>query len=441
VKTLSYNSIFKIEEFKLKIDQGYEPSPEEVKKVSSLLGEPTKKVDVFTSRYLDVFTRLIQKNCVFIGEGDLCIYSWNPRAYLRYFPASIDATGTILFIKNTGEVELIAYPIHRSHDIEGHKVTIPDPRETPVKEVTKRIDGYQITFYYNPFLKRWIPATRYVLHNMRYIKGRLEISDLEEIINPFCKVADSIAREKGVYDKLKGFSGWTFTFILKPPEPAILKPNIELFNSEEFELYLLTARKPTGELLTVKETGELIKWPTVPIVEEKIEDINDLNKFIERASMDLEYRSHFIRFYDKDPYRPYTLEIKSKLYPEAMNIKYASNPKSIIILASYGLGDKAVELLVDYGDIKDLGREIVYSYNVLKKLIEQKLNDKAIEEALKESSLYKQMRGELERARRKGDVERFVRKLSAILAGDNIREARDNLRKFIELLSKKERTI
>ena len=434
MRSVCSNSIYVVEKFIRSIDQGYNPFVDEVLEVSRLFGERTKKVDVVYSRYLDVFSKLIQKNCAYTDKGDLCIYSWNPRAYIRYYPLSIDATGTILLI--TGDrIELVAYPIHRSHDIEGHRVRIYKPSEKAIVEISRRIDGYHITFYYNPLLKKWVPATRYVLHNMRYMGKRFIVENLDEIINPYCFIADKIASEQGLYDKFKGFNGWTFSFVLKPPEPAILKPNVELYDPSDFKLYLVSARKPDGTLLTISDSGELLKWDTVPL-EHVIDDDHVFEELVEKARHDLHIRSIFIRYIDDDHCRPYTVEVKSKLYPEAMAVKYMSSPKSLILLASHGLGEEAVSLLTSFGDIRAVGKEIIDMYEELYQHVSTNIDSDIVEQVLRELDIYSKLKGELTRARRKGGVGRFVRKLSILLSGETIYEARDNIKKAIELFRK-----
>ncbi len=428
------NSICMVEALKYAIDSGYEPGPDELYSVSGLLGLATKKTSAFLGRYMDVFTRLVQRNCVVVGDGELCIYSWSPRAYIRYFPVSIDATGTILYISRDGHVSTIAYPIHRAHDIEGRGVRLYSPSEKGVVEITRRVDGYPITFYYNPFLERWVCATRYVLHNMAYYGRQLVVEDINEFINPYARVADYIASENGLYEKLDKYRGYTFTFILESPEPAITRPNIELFSPSDFKLYLLVARDPSGRLLTVRESSKLVDWETVCVLDYSVDTMEDLERIIEEARNDLYHRSLFIRYGDNE-HRPYTIEVKSRLYPEAMAVKYQSSPKSLLILASHGYGDVAVELLTSYGDIRSVGREIVELYNRIEELLVEKINNDVVEEMLNEIGLYKQLKGELLRARKTGSVKRFVRKLVALACGETVYEARDALRKIHDILS------
>jgi len=429
----SGNSICIVELFKMLRDKGVEFSEDVVKAVSSLLGEPTRKLDVFRDKYVHVYLKYVQENCVSVEDGRICIYSWKPGTPVKYFPVALDATGTILYYRGD-EVKVLAYPVHRSHDIGGHGVEPPDPGLNPVVEITRRVDGYHITFYYNPAIKRWVPATRYVLHNMVYIGKKLEIHSIDEIVNPYALVADELARESGLYDKLRGFENWTFTFILEAPEPAIMKPKVELFDPKQFKLYLLNARKPDGTLLTVSETSKLIEWESVPVESLEIRSKQDLEKAVKEWSRDLYVRSRFIRFKLNEPYRPYTLEIPSNLYGEAMAIKYASNPKSLIILASHGFAEEAVNLLVDYGDLKKVGREVIDYYTRIEELARTAVNYEWFTDLLEEFGLSRELRGEVEKARRTGDSTRLTRKLASILAGEYIYDAREKLKSFYEKL-------
>lgn len=436
VRRCSGNAICIVEGFKLLLDSGYSPSENEIKYISALMGEPTKRLNVMKSKYFDVFTRFLEKNCYLLGGRSVCIYSWNPRVPVRYFPVSLDATGTIIAIDGS-EVSLIAYPAHRTHDVESRGVDIPDPGNMKIAEVTSRVDGYQITFYFNPLLNRWIPATRYALHNMRYVKGRVITEDFGSVINPFAAAADHIARSKGLYERIKDRKGWTFTFVLELTEPAILKPNIDLHDPESFKLYLVNARSPDGRILTTSESSRLVNWEPVPVEKVNIDTMPELRKFIEFWSRDIQYRSRFIRYLSTDPVRPYVIEVKSKLYENAVLVKYTSDPKSIIVLASYGLGDKAVELLTDYKDIRKIGKEICELHQALRSIISETLSTPILEELMKEWRLPKELFGELEKARRTGDPERLARKLSLALSEESIYDTREKLKTFVEVLKER----
>jgi len=431
------NSICVVERFKALLESGYQPDPLEVRDISSLLGEPTKKLEVFSSRYLDVFTRLVQRNCFYQGGAALCIYSWNPRARVKYFPVALDATGTILLFEG-GVPQVVAYPTHRAYDTVIGGEVIRRPEEVRVAEVTARVDGFQITFYYNSLMKRWVPATRYVLHNMRYVGGRLLTGSLEELVNPYVRVADFIAEKDGLYDKLRGYEGWTFTFILEAPEPAILRPNIELYRYEDFKLYLLNARKPNGHLLTVRESSEIINIPHVPIEEVSISTSEDLERYVNTWSKDLYVRSRFIRYVDTDPFRPYTVEVWSKLYEDAVSVRFSSNPKSLLMLASYGFADEAVNLLVDYRDLRAVGRYLCNLFFELRSYLSKALEAGVLKDLVEQLKLPEELLGEVEKAKRTGDVDRLTRKIVASLATDSIYQTRDRL---VELLNSLKRRL
>ncbi len=430
------NSICIVERFKALLESGYQPDPLEVRDISSLLGEPTKKLEVFNSRYIDVFTRLVQKNCVYRGGTALCIYSWNPRARVKYFPVALDATGTIVLFEG-GVPQVVAYPTHRAYDVVVGEEVIRRSEEVKVDEVTARVDGFQITFYYNPLMKRWVPATRYVLHNMRYVGGRLLTGSLEELINPYARVASFIAERYGLYDKLRGYEGWTFTFILEAPEPAILRPNVELYRYEDFKLYLLNARKPSGFLLTVLESSKTINIPHVPIEEVSISTSEDLERYVNTWSKDLYVRSRFIRYVDVDPFRPYTIEVKSKLYEDAVSVRFSSNPKSLLMLASYGFADEAVNLLVDYRDLREVGRYLCSLFFELRSYLSEALETSVLKDLVEQLKLPGELLGEVEKAKRTGDVDRLTRKIVASLATDSIYQTRDKLVEFLNALKRR----
>ena len=403
-----------------------EPTAEEVKEVGKALGAPSKKKDYVLSRYNDVFRNLIQKRCVDIEDNIReCIYSWNPRTYIRYFPAALHATGTVLLFKDPGNVELVSYPIPRAMDLGGHGVSIPSDRPD---EVTQRIDGWQINFYYDPLLKKWIPSTKYVLHNMYYEHRKLIIEEFGKIVNPYCLTAYRIAETSGLLNKLKGYEGWTFTFVLKGPEPAITKPlPPDPENYEMYELYLIMARKPDGTLLTVRESSKLLNYPTIPII-----DITSMEELISKYSKSVDIRSVFARF-NTDPETPVIIEVKSSIYPDAMNIKYFSDPKSLLILASEGLGDVALNLI--YEGLRDYAKRVIKAYENINKLISLNLNNTELDNIFMKIGLRKFL-GELRGARKRNNPKRLVKKLTCSLAeGKTPQEAAEileNLAKNLE---------
>lgn len=429
------NSIHLIEKsLKEWISCNVEPKPEDVWKIGEALGQPTRKREAVIRRYNEVFGRLIQKHCVEVGEGEVCIYSWSPRAYVRYFPASIDATGTILYFKDKCNVELLAHPIPRSYDPEVRGVRVPWDK-TPI-EVTERVDGWQVTAYYNPILKRWIFATRYVLHNMYYEKGRLVVREYDEIANPYVEAADTLAEEFGLYDKLKGFEKWTFTFVLKGPEPAITKPPPPMLTGDyrrEYSLLLIAARSPKGELLTTRESGELIKWETVPLVEFR----GTLKELASKAELSLKTRSLMARI-DEISEHPQVYELKSKFYQDAMKFKYLYDAKCYSILALEGLGEEVLKE-VDNTEVKSAALKVLKASKDIEELLSRAIREyyKELENIMVRDEKLRPLIRDLRRARETGSTSRVLKKLIAlVLEGKSILEAPQQLRVYIERLFK-----
>ena len=347
-----------------------EPNPDDVKRISELLGVSSKKSSYVLNRWFnEILGKYIDKKCVSISEDVVeCIYSPVLGTPPRYFPVVLHATGTVLLFEKD-DIKTIAFPIHRARDLGIHGVSIPEDKE-PI-EITERLDGWQITFYYDPILKKWIAATRYVLHNMRYEKGKLIIEEFGNIINPYVEVAMIIAEETGLLNKFKGFEGWTFTFTLVGPEPAILKPGApSKWNWDKYKLYLIAARKPDGTLLTTRESAELLKIEHVPTHETK-----SIQELVNEIQKSLTKMSYFLRYGD-DNVTPTIIEIKSTMYPEAMNLKYYNDAKSFTILLTEGYGNKILNLIQDEF-IKNLANETIQLYNELVKKFEifEKLPD------------------------------------------------------------------
>ena len=243
-----------------------------------------------------------------------------------------------------------------------------------------------------------------------------------------------MAESSGLYERLRGMIGWTFTFVLQAPEPAIVKPNIELYDYSGFRLYLVNARSPDGRLLTTRETLALLPWDHVPLENVEIDDIRTLRKLVEAWSADIYVRSRFVRYLVPDQVRPYTVEVKSKLYESAMLVRHSSDPRSLIVLASHGIIEGAVDLLADYGNLKAVGREVAELYLALRDVVSGSLRSPALEDLIKEMRLPRELLGELERARRTGDPERFSRKLAIALSGESLYDTRDRLRAFVDRL-------
>jgi len=434
-----------------KLVESNEADEETVKLAGSMLGQPSRKSGVFLSRYLDVFSRLVQKHCSVMGEREYCIYSWNPRVPIRYFPVGIDATGTILAFDKSGIPRLVSYPVSRTLDIEGHGVSIPNVSENPVVEISKRADGYQVSFYFNPDLKRWIPSTRYLLHNMRYEGRNLIIADsAEDIINPYALIADRIAEEAGLYEKLSGWEGRTVNFILLLEEPATVRPNVDLASPERCKLLLLNYRDESGRLSSISEAVKELMWEHVVESEKvRLDSKEELYSLIEKARQSLEHRSHFLRFERGEPQRPLVIEVKSKLYAEAMNVKYMSDPKSYIILISEGKREEALGLLVDYEPIKQAALKLAEHYTALETLVDRLAEglgagESIIERLLKglqdvgavgeNGNKVSTLRSELERARRTKNTRRLARVLALAVLGETMIEAEEGVSKLVSAI-------
>jgi len=325
---------------------------EEVLRAAKLLGIQTRRVDVVVKRWGEVLGRHIEKRCVDVGDDAReCIYGPVIGEPPRYFPAMLHANGSVLLFRR-GKITVVSFPTPRTIDLGGHGVK---PPSGPAQEVTKRVDGWQISLYYDPVLGRWIGATRYVLHNMRFSRG-LIVEDFGNVVNPFVDTALTVAEATGILDRVRGFEGWTFTFVLVGPEPATARPGQpSKWAWEKYRLVLVNARRPDHTLLTVAQSGELLKLETVPIL-----DQSDVESLAQRFSRDPDTQSVFARFGD-DPVTPTTIEVKSLLYPEAVELKYRANPKSLVVLASEGVdvGRYLPEAYSDYAWIADCVREAI----------------------------------------------------------------------------------
>ncbi|MEM1650135.1 MAG: hypothetical protein QXX47_04605, partial [Sulfolobales archaeon] len=83
------NPIFYVEKVKNLIDSGRDVEESRLRKAGEYLGTPLKRVEVFQSRYNEVFTRFIEKRCSkAYDEYQVCIYSWNRRRAFKSFPVS-----------------------------------------------------------------------------------------------------------------------------------------------------------------------------------------------------------------------------------------------------------------------------------------------------------------------------------------------------------------
>ncbi|RLG80468.1 MAG: hypothetical protein DRO40_11160, partial [Thermoprotei archaeon] len=413
---------------------GKEPDAREIWEIGKLLGITTKKKDIVLSRYNDVFGKFVSKNCVEVNGVKECIYSWNPRYYIKYFPVALHATGTVLLFKKPGEINVIAYPLHRAIDygVKFGEMKLPESTDIP-DLVTKRVDGWQITAYYDPILKKWCFATRYVLHNMYYERGKLVVEEFGTTINPFVETAEKIAEAMGLYNKFKGYEGWTFTFVLVGPEPAITKPPYPMPTRwEEYKLVLIAARKPDGMLLDYSKLKD--EFSDILIVETvkpaKLEEL------VKQAESDFTTRSIFAWFI-KDKETPLIIELKSKYYPEAMNLKYLGDAKSLMILLSEEMTNKVLELVKNTWIEKHISDVIKAYKKLVDKLIStlqsMSVNDIPILASKLEevNPKLKGIQSELKKSLRTGNYKRLIKKLTAIISeGKYIDELPETLSKL-----------
>jgi hypothetical protein len=337
------NRVFAVEKFIYRVKyEKYEPSEDEIKTIGELLGQPTKKLNVVLDRYKQIFSRYIEKRCVDVDNKSLCIYVWNQKVPFKVFPMSMHLTGTIILFEDMYPKEVIAYPIPKALSY-AKSSDVPEEKYCSVKpkEVSKRVDGWQLTAYFNPLLNRWIFATRYVLHNMYFEKGRLVIESFDSIANPYVYVADKIAQEENLYSLLDRFRGWTFTFVLEGPEPAITRPPYPLGDDyRKYKLYLVMARDPEGKLYTWSESVRILGYRGVEIVEPKT--LHELHRDVVRK---VDVRSYLAYVDTQDPENPLLIELESDVYPEAMEVKYLYSAKAAALLIVEGLGDELKKIL------------------------------------------------------------------------------------------------
>ncbi len=420
---MSFNAIYCVEDFIYRIEhEGYTPSEEEIRYIGNLLGQPTKKLDVLTKRYRDVFSRYIEKKCHSYNGKDICIYTYSRRVPFKPIPVTMHATGTIIVFEEGKPIELAAFPLHKALsyakspglDERSYANSIP-------KEVTVRIDGWQLTAYYNKLLNRWIFATRYVLHNMMFEAKRLVIEDFNNIVNPYVYVADKLAEEMGLYEKLKGFEGWTITFVLEGPEPAITKPPYPLGSDyKQYRLYLLMARDPKGRLYTWSESQKLLGIEIPQRID--VKPLKDLYRDIRR---NLTVRSYIAYIETEDPINPVIAELESELYPDAAFARYLYDAKALAVITFEDADRELIEIL-DV-EVRDRAEKIVKLLKEFIALLERIPLDR-VEEISKSLAEYlkswniKVEEGEIIKTLKQMNIKRIAKKISALFfEGKSIR--------------------
>ena len=408
------NPIFVVEKIYYDVKRGLEVSEDVIRKAGILLGTPFKRVDVFLSRYEEVFTKFIEKRCCEAREDyKMCIYSWNRKRSFKSFPVSNYATGTIILFRDEEPVETVLTPLPKAIDyIEGSEPVSPD--KIPLY-VSPRIDGWQVNLYYDKLLNRWIFSTRYVLHNMYFSRGRLVIDRYGEISNPIVSIADELASQQDLYKKINEKKGWIFIFSLLGPEPAILSPPYPVApDLSKYQLYLIAARDLDGKLVPGETVAKEIDWRYYPS-SIKPRRISELYNEIKDSLSTRSYVA-WIETGEKDPM---LIELSSKYYYDAMMIKHMYDAKSAAVLCSEGLCDKIRELI----DQEEY-REKISMIEKMYKILTDKLSEtKDLEEtAEKITDLIKEIKGsevinreEILKEIKSGNYKRLSKKILSII--------------------------
>ena len=287
------------------------------------------------------------------------------------------------------------------------------------REVSLRVDGWHLTAYYNPVLGRWVFATKYALHNMYYKKGKLVVEEFNNIVNPYVSVADTIAENEGLYSALDRYRGWTFTFVLEGPEPAITHPPPPIgVDVEKFKLHLLMSRSPEGRLYTWSETQSLLNYRTPLLLEPK-----PLRELYKEVKQRLDVRSYFAYVDTGDPENPLIVELESDYYAEAMNTKYLNSAKSAALLISEGVAHELTKLLDKV--VAERVRELEKAYYDLESVLANALRAGLVKEA--SEALLRALRDlgvkglqvtEVTKNLGEGNIKRVLRKVLASLLED-----------------------
>jgi hypothetical protein len=332
------NYVFKVVSTYEAWANGRDLTSDEIYEASSLLGSPTRKLEVFLSRFRDVFGQVVEERCCDVGGGRVCIYSWSKRAFKRYFPVALDAGGTVVYYEG-GVAKLVSYPLHRAFDLGVRGVELPS--ESP-SIITPRVDGWQVNLYWDPVLDKWVFSTRYVLHNMVFVRGELKVEEYGLTINPIVSVAEALASKIGLYSRLNDFKGWTFTFMIEGSEPATwVKGPPEVSRVDEYKFILVAARKPSGELLNPIDSlkvAEMLGVEGIAMRALELKALEEVRESVDHPSIFLWYLSR------GDPEHPEIYEVRSEVYEDYVNAVRGSNAKSYMLLLTSG-SSRVVERL------------------------------------------------------------------------------------------------
>ncbi len=369
---------------------GRDLSEDEIYFASSLLGSPTRRLEVFLRRYRDVVGQVIEERCCDAGGGRMCIYSWSRRAFKRYFPAALDSGGTIIFYATSVEPALASYPLHRALDLGVRGVEVPGGSPS---FVTPRIDGWQVNLYWDPALGRWAFSTRYALHNMAFVRGELKVEDYGLTINPVVAVAERVSDKMGLWDRLGEFKGWTLTLMVEGPEPAtIVRGPPPMDYIESYRLILIAAREPDGVLLDPLASSSIADKLGVESIAGRILGIG--GDIVDYGRSSVEYPSIFLWYLGRgDREHPEIYEVKSELYEDYIKASKAMDAKSFAILLT-----SESETVI--GKLKEaLGEKLVNeTLEALMKL------EEALKEAMESREREESLRKTLRRKSVKADV-------------------------------------
>ena len=312
---------------------GEDLSSEEIYEASSKLGSPTRSMEAFLSRYRQVFTSLIDERCSESREGRVCIYSWNRRAYKRYFPAALDAGGTVIRFQDDRAVDLYCYPLHRSMELGVRGVKQPSE---PPRFALPRLEGTVLNLCYYPDLDKWMFSTRFALHNMYFEGKTLVVKTYGETVNPNVRRAEGVAREINLYARLDTLVGWTLTFLL----------------DDSNKLRLIAARMPDGKLVDPSEAGRIALEIGVGDLSEFVVKGGDPQELYKKARESVTHRSTFF-WYNSDPEHPTIIEARSEFYEDYVRAVRQKEARPLAVLLT-GAPETVIEALM-----RELGRETV----------------------------------------------------------------------------------
>ncbi|ADM27648.1 hypothetical protein Igag_0825 [Ignisphaera aggregans DSM 17230] len=411
------NRVFVVESFVYRITrEGYQPSEEELMGYGALLGQPTRKLSAFLDRYRQVFGYQIERRCSSVGDERICIYTWSQRHSFKLFPLSLHAFGTIIRFRDDKPVDVLAYPMPKALSYaKSPGLSEKEYGDRIPREVTERVDGWQLTAYYNPILGRWIFATRYVLHNMYFERGRLVEEDFSSIANPYIYVADRLADEFNLYQILDRYRGWTFTFVLLGPEPAITRPPYPM--GSDYKLYRLIplfARDSSGKLYSWSETEKLLGLEGPRRIGSR-----RLSELYEEVRRRLDVRSYIAFIDTDDPENPVIAELESDYYPDAMMVKHLYSAKSTAILICEGFLDE-LKRIVDRDTLDRVERfalEVQRFIDVLQRARDIDAVSEKISSVVKELRGV-EIRGEISKSLREGNIKRVAKKVLGTLLED-----------------------